>query len=770
VAKGRSKPRRAAPIPTKDAVLQYLRESPKPVGRRELVRAFGIKGADQRAEFNRLLKELSSEGRVERQRGRRLARPGTLPEVTVVEVTGTDPDGELLARPVVWHGEGAPPTIYVAPERHGTPAIGVGARLLARLRRTPDGTYEATVVRVIAGRPHEVLGVIERLAQGARVKSTDRRQKGELFIAEADLRGTRSGDLVKVEVLPVRVRGAQRAKVVARIGHTEDPGAISLIAIHDHDIPMEFPRAALDQAAGARPCRLGDRADLRTIPLVTIDGPDARDFDDAVWAEPDRDPKNTGGWHLVVAIADVAHYVTPGSALDRTAFERGNSVYFPDRVVPMLPEALSNELCSLKPDEDRACMAVHLWIDAHGNARGHRFERALMRSAARLTYEQVQRAQDGAPDDLTGPLKEPVIAPLYGAFRSLAAARERRGTLELELPEQRVTLDERGRITGIVARPRYDSHRLIEEFMIAANVAAAESLERAGQPAMYRIHDRPDAEKVESLREFLEGMGYRLAKGQVILPRHFTGLLKQARERGHEHLVSELVLRSQAQAVYAPENIGHFGLALRRYCHFTSPIRRYADILVHRGLISGLGFGGGGLSPEEAARFDEIGEHISATERRAATAERDARDRYVVAFLEERVGAVFEGRITGVTRFGLFVRLPETGADGLVPIRSLADDYYIHDERRHCLAGRRHGRRYTLGDAATVRLVEAEAVTGGLLFEIIGHEPVHARGATPGKPRPRAEGRPAKRPGAERKPLKKKKSTRSGARRSRRGS
>jgi ribonuclease R len=762
LAKGRSKPRRPAPLPTKDAVLTYLRESPKPVGRRELVRAFGIKGADQRAEFNRLLKELASEGRVERQRGRRLARPGVLPEVTVVEVSGTDPDGELLARPVVWHGEGAPPTIYVAPERHGTPAIEVGARLLVRLQLTPDGTYDATVVRIIAGRPHEVLGVIRRFAGGARLKSTDRRQREEFFIAETDLRGARSGDLVKAEVLPVRVRGAHRAKVIARIGHTEDPGAISLIAIHDHDIPMDFPRPALDQAGAARPCRLGDRADLRKIPLVTIDGPDARDFDDAVWAEPDSDPRNKGGWHIVVAIADVAHYVTPGSALDRTAFERGNSVYFPDRVVPMLPEALSNELCSLKPNEDRASLAVHLWIDAHGNARGHRFERALMRSAARLTYEQVQRAHDGAPDELTGPLQEPVIAPLYGAFRSLAAARERRGTLELELPEQRVMLDERGRITSIVARPRYDSHRLIEEFMIAANVAAAESLERARQPAMYRIHDRPDAEKVESLREFLEGMGYRLAKGQVILPRHFTGLLKQARERGHEHLVSELVLRSQAQALYAPENIGHFGLALRRYCHFTSPIRRYADILVHRGLISGLGFGRDGLSPEEAGRFAEIGEHISATERRAATAERDARDRYVVAFLEERVGAVFEGRITGVTRFGLFVRLPDTGADGLVPIRSLADDFYIHDERRHCLAGRRRGHRYTLGDAATVRLVEAEAITGGLLFEIIAHE-----GAAPAARRPRVEGRPPRRPPRERKPLKRKKVSRSGPRRSR---
>jgi ribonuclease R len=413
--------------------------------------------------------------------------------------------------------------------------------------------------------------------------------------------------------------------------------------------------------------------------------------------------------------------VRPADALDFAARERGNSVYFPDRVVPMLPEALSNELCSLKPGVDRACLAVHLWLDGEGRVHRHRFVRGLMRSAARLTYEEVQAAIDGRQSELTRPLLEPVLKPLYGAYAAFARARGRRGTLDLDLPERRIQLDPSCRVARIEPRQRLDSHRLIEEFMIAANVAAAEELERLKQPCMYRVHDRPDPAKLAALSEFLDGIGIHglaLAKGQVVRPRHFSEILRRAAGTPYATLVSELVLRSQAQAVYSPDNLGHFGLALRRYAHFTSPIRRYADLAVHRALIAGLDLGAGGLPPVEAADFAETAEHISMTERRAAAAERSAVDRYTAAFLAERVGASFAGRITGATRAGLFVALAETGADGLIPISTLPNDYYDHDEKRHRLVGRRWGRVYTLGDALTVRLAEANAVTGGLIFAL----------------------------------------------------
>jgi ribonuclease R len=532
------------------------------------------------------------------------------------------------------------------------------------------------------------------------------------------------GELVLAEVLGQRRAGLRTARVVERLGAGDSPQTFSLIAIHSHGLPTEFSAAALAEAERAGPVTAEGRTDLRGLPLVTIDGADARDFDDAVAAEPD--PAHPGGWHLVVAIADVAHYVRPDSALDLAAQERGNSAYFPDRVVPMLPEALSNGLCSLRPDQERACLAAHLWIDAEGQLRRHQFVRGLMRSRARLTYEQVQNARDGHPDEVTGPLLEPVIAPLYGAFHTLARARSRRGTLELDLPERQVRLDEHGHAAMITVRPRYDSHRLIEEFMIAANVAAAESLEAASQPLLYRVHDRPSREKLEALREYLASIGLRLPRGHGTKPRDFTQILQQAEHHPQHSAINEAILRAQAQAVYAPDNIGHFGLALARYAHFTSPIRRYADLVVHRALIRAHGFAGGDAGAGDWSRLERVGDHLSKTERRAAAAERDAVDRYTAAFLAERVGATFSGRVAGVTRFGLFVRLEESGADGLVPVRTLPEDWYDHDQARHCLTGRRHGVVYHLGQALAVRLTEANPITGSLLLELAEAGPLAA--------------------------------------------
>ncbi len=705
-------------LPTREEILDFIATSPTPVARRDILRAFKVP-PEARLALKGLIKEVERGGAVERGPKRRLAPVEGLPEIGVVEITEIDLDGEMRGRPLAWRDAPHLPAIYVMAER-GAPALGVGERAVVRFLRLDDGSYEARIIRALGGAPDRILGVFRRDRDGGRLEPTDRKLRTEFHIAEADAAGAEDGEIVLAEVLAARRLGRPQARVIERVGDSADPRSVSLIAIHAHGIPTAFPTEALELAERAQAVALGARADLREIPLVTIDGADARDFDDAVWAE--ADPEHPEGWHALVAIADVAWYVRPGDALDLAARERGNSVYFPDRVVPMLPEALSNELCSLKPGVDRACLAVHLWLDGDGRVHRHRFARGLMRSAARLTYEEAQAAVEGRPNDLTRPLLDRVLRPLYGAYRAFDRARRRRGTLDLDLPERRILLDPGGRVARIEPRQRLDSHRLIEEFMIAANVAAAEELERLKLPCMYRVHDQPDPAKLAALREFLDGIGIHgltLAKGQVVRPHHFSDILRRAAGTPYATLVSELVLRSQAQAVYSPENIGHFGLALRRYAHFTSPIRRYADLLVHRALISGRDFGAGGLPPVKAADFAETGEHVSMTERRAAAAERSAVDRYTASFLADRVGAGFAGRVGGVTRAGLFVTLAETGADGLIPISTLPSDYYDHDEKRHRLVGRRWGRVYTLGDALEVRLAEANAVTGSLLFALV---------------------------------------------------
>ncbi|WP_434614358.1 ribonuclease R [Azospirillum sp. B2RO_4] len=709
-------------FPSKDAILAFIRSSTTPVGKREIARAFKLSGSADRETLKDLLRELEADGAVERGRNKRMAPPQALPAVAVLLVTGADADGELSARPLTWTGEGDPPRIFLLPEKRSRgedKPLAIGDTLLAKLARINDRLYEARVIRRIDGeREGRILGVYRPSADGGRIHPTDRRHKTEFLVLPPNRGEAEAGDLVFADILPAGRAGQPQARVVERLGSTDEPRAFSLIAIHAHGIPTAFPHAALREAELAAVPALMQREDLRDIPLVTIDGADARDFDDAVWAEPDTDPENPDGWHLIVAIADVSYYVRPGSALDRTAYERGNSVYFPDRVLPMLPEALSNGLCSLRPGEDRACLAFHLWIDRNGVLIRHRLVRGLMRSAARLTYEQVQDCHEGRPDEATATLADGVIAPLFGAYARLAAARAKRGTLELDLPERRVRIDERGRVAEIARRERHDSHRLIEEFMIAANVAAAEVLEGRSMPGLYRIHDRPSMDKMEALRGFLAEIGHPLVKSADLTPSHFTRILRKVEGTSHAPLVSEVILRAQAQAAYSPDNIGHFGLALHRYAHFTSPIRRYADLIVHRALIRTLGLGVGGLDDETLGRLAEIGEHLSGTERRAAAAERDAVDRYTAAFLADRVGERFSGRISGVSRFGLFVRLDESGADGLIPASSLPDDRYDHDEAAHALVGQRTGRTYRLSSPVKVVLVEADPVGGSTLFRL----------------------------------------------------
>ena len=726
----------APELPSREAIRRFIREQPGRVGKREIARAFNL-GPEQRTALRDLLKQMAAEGQAAPAGHRRFRAPGRLPEAVVVQVTGTDPDGDALARPVDWQGSGPPPLVLMAPEPRGRPALAPGERVLARLKPIGPNRYEGRTLKRLAETPGRILGVYHpHKPTGGRIEPTDRRAKAEWAVPPGEDAGAEAGEIVLAEPLPGIGHGRKPARVIERLGRMGDARAVSMIVIRTHDIPTEFPAAAVAEAERARGVALRGREDLRDLPLVTIDGEDARDFDDAVFAEPDGD-----GFRLVVAIADVAQYVRPDSALDRAAFVRGNSCYFPDRVVPMLPEALSNHWCSLRPNEDRGCLFVEMRIGPDGRKRAHRFGRGLMRSAARLTYAQVQAAADAdSPTDLP-------IAPLYAAFRALFAGRAARGTLDLDLPERRVVLDDAGRVISVAPRPRLDSHRLIEEFMVLANVSAAEELERLHRPCMFRVHAPPSAEKLAGLRDFLRTLDISLPQGDQVQPRDLDRVLKRVAGSEQAPLVNEVMLRSQSQAAYSPDNIGHFGLALARYAHFTSPIRRYADLLVHRALIAGLKLGPGGLTEAEAARFPDIAEHITTTERRAAMAERDAIDRYLAAFMADKVGAVFAARISGVTRFGLFVTITSNGASGLVPLKALPDDFWMHDEAAAMLTGRRTRLTFRLAQEVEVRLAEASPVTGGLIFHIMQGVPDRPhRPGPPGNPAAGRHARAGKRP------------------------
>ena len=661
--------------------------------------------------------------RPSRRKGGRGAKDhgGELPPVGVADVVEQDADGDLFVRPT--KADADAPTIRLAPSttEAAAGAPGMGDRLLVRFERQEDGEIEAKLIKRLGQSAHKVLGVVRKSHREVRVEPVDRKSRETVVLHGPEAANLRDGDLVLAQVSPEphRAHGPKPGRLLEVVGREDDPRAASLVAIHTHGIPIGFPEGAEIEAGQAQAPTLHGREDLRAIPLVTIDPPDARDHDDAVFAEADSDPKNKGGWVVWAAIADVAAYVRPGSALDRQAREKANSVYFPDRVEPMLPHVLSSGLCSLQHGEDRACLAVRMVFDAAGAKLSHRFARGLMRSAAKLSYEQAQTAIDGRPDDAAGPLLEPVLKPLWAAYGVLKRGRERRSPLAIESAERRIVISPEGQVVSIQPRAALEAHKLIEEVMIQANVCAAETLEKRRSPLIYRVHDTPSREKIQSLADFLATLGIEWAMGETVRTERFNGLIAKTRGGPHGEIVNEVVLRSQMQAIYSPENIGHFGLNLHRYAHFTSPIRRYADLIVHRALIAALKLGDDGLSQTDIARIGDTAEKITLAERRAMAAERDATDRYIASFLAERTGAQFEGRITGVTRFGLFVRLRETGADGLVPVSSLGGEYYVHDDRAHALVGERTGRRWRLGAEVEVRLKEAVPITGGLLLEML---------------------------------------------------
>jgi ribonuclease R len=732
--------RHKAELPSKDDLLAFISLQSGKVGTREIARAFGLKNAN-RAALKTMLRELADDGRIERRR-KKLHHPGALPATVLADITGRDRDGELIAVPTEWdveaHGEAPKIRLHVPRKTRPGEVPGVGDRALLKTEEVgEDGDairHRGRVIKIIDRAKQRVLGIFRALPTGGgRLAPIDKKNLGrELAIPSDRSSGALDGDLVAVEVSKTARFGLPTARVMERLGSLKSERAVSMIAIYAHGIPNVFPREALSEADAARPAHIEHRTDWRDVPLVTIDPIDAKDHDDAVFARADHDPGNPGGFIIDVAIADVAHYVRPGTALDREALTRGNSVYFPDRVVPMLPERISNDLCSLRANEDRAALAVRMVIDAHGRKRSHGFHRVLMRSAARLNYAQVQTAIDGHPDETTEQLLVPVLRPLYAAYAALKRAREERGPLDLDLPERKILLNPDGHVDRVVTPERLDAHRLIEEFMILANVAAAETLERARTPLIYRVHDEPTPEKLHALREFLATLDISLPKAGALRPEQFNRILDKVKGRDVEKLVNEVVLRSQAQAEYAAENYGHFGLHLRRYAHFTSPIRRYADLIVHRALIHGLKLGRDGL-PESAdvAALSEIGARISATERRAMAAERETADRLIAHFLADRVGATFEGHISGVTRAGLFVKLDDTGADGFIPARTLGDDFFRYHEDRHALIGVASGETHRLGDRVTVRLAEAAPVAGALRFELLSEGRIEPRRSRP---------------------------------------
>lgn len=742
--------------------MDFISSSDQPAGKREIAKAFGLHGADKIA-LKALLKDMTDEGLIDSAPGRAFHKMGGVPKVTVlriVDIDGRDP----IAVPERWEADGKPPPRIRVLERSRRGALGLGDRILARTEEKGNG-WLAHPMKKLARSAELLMGVVDKDPEDRLwLRSIDKKARHDIRIS--DVGDAQPGDLVLAEPSgrPPRVN----ARVTDILGDPFAPKSFSLIAIHKFGIPFEFPQEVEDEAekVAMLPLHPDKCEDLRHLPIVAIDPVDARDFDDAVWAAPDESETNAGGYKAIVAIADVSYYVRPGSLLDKQARKRGNSVYFPDRVVPMLPHSLSSDMCSLKAGLDRAALACHLTIDKAGKVKDWRFTRALIRVAANIPYEQAQAAIDAATHGQGHHLAADgvdlvaaALQPLWECWNLLAKARDKREPLELDLPERRVVLDDEGRILSVAVRERLDAHRLIEDYMIAANVAAAKALEAKKSPVMYRIHEPPSREKLAALKEYLGTFDIEFAMGQVIKPATFNRLLERVGDVAHRPQIMEQILRTQTQAYYGPRNAGHFGLALGSYGHFTSPIRRYADLLVHRALVGSYDLElpkpndpaippATILSREDTEDMGRIGELISQYERRAMEAERETVDRYVAAYLAEKTGEIVDARITGVLNFGFFATVEGLGGDGLVPVSTLGAERFNFDEAGRALEGEESGDRYELGQRLKLRLVEANPISGALRFELlegVNHLPLSGRGRKPGgRPRPiKRRGRPA---------------------------
>jgi len=714
--------RRPTPgLPSRQQILDFIASSETPAGKREIARAFGLHG-QEKITLKALLKDMADEGLIDSAPGRAFHKMGGVPKVTVLRIVDVTDGGQAYAVPESWHADQPPPRLRIIEKGRKGAAFGIGDRVLARTEEAGQGWVGHPMKRLARGE-EQVLGVLHQEGDRLWLKPVDKRERRELQVSDAG--DARPGDLVLAEKAgrPPRIM----ARVTERLGQPFEPRSFSLIAIHKFGIPDIFSEDTIQEAERMARQPLGEgREDLRHLPIVAIDPADARDHDDAVWAAADEDPGNPGGCVAVVAIADVSFYVRPGSDLDREARRRGNSVYFPDRVVPMLPETLSADICSLKEGVDRAALACHLTIGADGTLKNWRFSRAIVRLAANIAYEDAQAAIDGEDEVVLGPVDPELLAtalkPLWAAWALLAKARNAREPLDLDLPERRVMLDEKGRILSVAPRERLDAHRLIEDFMIAANVAAAKALEAKKAQVMYRVHEAPSREKLVALKDYLDTFGVSFALGQVVRPATFNRIIEKIGEVDFRPQIMEQILRSQTQAYYAPANQGHFGLSLGSYAHFTSPIRRYSDLLVHRSLVGAYKLEPAveqtRLAPADAEDMSAVGQSISAAERRAMEAERETVDRYVAAFMATKVGELVETRITGVKNFGFFATVEGLGGDGLVPVSTLGAERFRYDEAAQALEGEESGDRYVRGMKLALRLVEADPIGGSLRFEL----------------------------------------------------
>jgi len=761
-------------LPSEEEIIKFASTLNGLVGKATIAQHFKVKNAEHsklKALLNRMRQKgtfpnLINDDSRDDKKLQNFDRKSTakLDPTTVLRVARLDEDGEIVLELVNWDStaRGDAPAIRLKEkgdkrggQRSDSQPLAAGDLILARL--TPDKTvknsYNARILKRLENNRESQLGVIRQAGTDLRIVPTEKKARFDFEIARGQEHQAKPGDLVRFEFLTGGSQGHRRTKVLERMGNIDDFQNISLIALTEQGIPVEMPLDVTAEAERIAPFKMSAKAkhtDMRKVPLITIDPPDAKDHDDAVWAERDDDPHNRGGVKVIVAIADVAYYVHNGSKLDTEAQKRGNSTYLPDRVVPMLPEKLSNELCSLKGGVDRPALACFMTFDKNGKKLQHHFDRILMKSAAKLSYREAQDAIDGKPGDVAAPLLENVLEPLWAAYKVLLKGRDMRQPLNLELPERKLIFDKHGLMSDVIIADRFDAHKLVEEFMIQANVAAAESLEKHKIPVIYRIHDAPSPEKLVALAEFLKTLGLSAPTGQVMKPANFNGILAKVSGTEHEHVVNQVVLRSQSQAIYTTENLGHFGLNLRRYAHFTSPIRRYADLTVHRGLIRAFNLGSDGLSDGEISQLEEIAQEISKTERRSMVAERDTKDRMIAGFLSEEIGSTFSGRIGGMAPAGLFITLEGTGADGFIPVSTLAGDYFVHDETAMKMVGERTGETFQVGDQVQVKLQKVTPVSGGMQMEMISQgregKPVgrKKRSFTRGKVRGGSHGKPGK--------------------------
>ena len=705
-------------LPTKKQIQDWIKDNPKKSSKREIAKAFGIKGS-MRVELKKVLKELTLSGEIDKNK-KSFKNPNQLSSVCILQMMASTSDGDLFARPVDWKGDEPEPIVLMV-FRASDPALAYGDRVLAKVSIVQDEQYqyEGRIIRVLKKTPKNTLGIFKETSEGGRILPIEKSGR-EWSVKLSDALDAKDGELVEAEQIKgPRASGLHAARVINIVGDPSGPKAVSLIAIHQHGIPHQFPEDVLNESENSNFSVDAKREDLTKIPFVTIDPSDARDHDDAVYSHPDKDPSNVGGHVLWVAIADVAHFVKPGSALDKEARKRGNSTYFADRVVPMLPDRLSGDLCSIHEGIERPCLAVCITIDKSGKKLKQTFHRANIKSVASLNYEEVQKSVEGTVNEKVKPHFENVIKPLYECYFCLKKSKDFRQPLDLDLPERKVELFKNGRVKAVVLKERFDSHRLIEEFMILANVAAAEELSKARSEFLYRVHEEPTPEKLNALREVAQSAGFNLAKGQVLQTSHLNDLLTKSKQSDLSELISMTTLRSMSQAYYSRENFGHFGLALKKYAHFTSPIRRYSDLITHRALISSLGLGCDGLKEMDSEKLEGTAKHISDTERRSMVAERDTTDRYLASYLSEKVGNEFEGKISGVAKFGFFVRLNESGAEGIVPVRTLGTDFYYYDDRTNTLRGSETGLIIGLGQRATVRLKEVDPIAGGIAFDAL---------------------------------------------------